>query len=220
MKICTHMHPVACAAVLLVALAAAPSAVRAMPSYLPVIEQAPAFNLIDTDRRPVSSRVLDGKVTLLAFMYTHCASVCPLVTERMAVIAQRLKQAGLLGTQAELVSITFDPKRDTPGWLAKYAKSHGAESPSWRFLSGSQSQIDALLRSYDFHVARGRTGDFDHVSRIYLIDSAGRIRQIYSLGFLDAETVLRDVGSLLDEQPADTKRVGAQAQTERQARSQ
>jgi hypothetical protein len=65
------------------------------------------------------------------------------------------------------------------------------------FLSGTPEQTATLLKQYDFAAIAEPTGDYEHVSRIYLIDSRGRIRQIYSVSFLDAGLVVRDVKSLI-----------------------
>ena len=43
-------------------------------------------------------------------------------------------------------------------------------------------------------------GPFTHQLRVYLIDSARRIRNIYSLGFLDPRLVVGDVRTLLLEE--------------------
>ena len=171
----------------------------AAPSYLPVIESAPSFSLVDSRGKYVTSAELRGKVLLLSFIYTHCITECPMVTSRLGQIANRLKGSGLLGTRAHLVSISFDPTRDTPSWLATYAESVGADGAWWLFLTGTPPEIAALLKRYDFYCQQRRTGDFDHVSRVYLIDQAGRIRQIYSTGFLNAEIVVRDIKSLVEE---------------------
>jgi protein SCO1 len=184
---------------LLAALVLRSAPVRAS-SYLPVIEPAPSFSLIDSGGRAVSSTQLRGSVLLLDFMYTHCTTVCPMVTERMAVLERRLRETGLLGHGATLVSISFDPARDTPDWLATYAKSVGADRKGWLFLTGSEKDVANLLERYDFHIRRTASGDFDHISRVYLIDPSGNIRNIYSVSFLDPLRVENDVNSLLAEQ--------------------
>jgi protein SCO1/2 len=167
-------------------------------SYLPVIEPAPRFALVDSEGHPATSAELDGQVVILAFMYTHCTTVCPMVTERMAAIAKRVGRAAPFGA-VRLVSISFDPARDTPAWLKTYSESIGADPRRWMFLSGSPEQLASVMKDYDFHVERKPTGDFDHVSRVYLIDTAARVRNIYSASFLDPPAVERDVNSLLAE---------------------
>src|SRR5271165_3623136 len=161
-----------------IAIAISPVAIAA-ESYLPIIEQAPHFLLTNVNGAEVGSAQLRGSVIVLTFMYTHCSSLCPLVTEEMKKIADRLGTEGLLGHGARLVSISFDPARDTPRWLKTYSEAAGVDPSTWMFLSGTPEQTAALLKQYDFAAKPGPTGDYEHVSRIYLIDSDGRVRQIY-----------------------------------------
>ena len=181
-------------------LAGARSAtVIAADSYLPVIEVAPSFALTNVDGSRVTAARLRGSVLLLTFMYTHCSGACPLVTERIKKLADRLQDEHVLGQNVKLVSISFDPARDTPRWLKTYSEAVGVNSNTWMFLSGTPDETALLLKRYDFEARRQPTGDYDHVSRVYLIDTAGRIRQIYSLPFLDEGLVLQDVKSLIPD---------------------
>jgi cytochrome oxidase Cu insertion factor (SCO1/SenC/PrrC family) len=56
-----------------------------------------------------------------------------------------------------------------------------------------------VLDGYDVHVTKLPDGDFEHVSRVYLIDASGNIRQIYAVSFLDPARVEGDINSLLAE---------------------
>src|SRR3989442_1646737 len=110
-----------------VVLTAAPPAARALdaperagaaalpgsPSpSLAVIGPAPPFTLVDPTGRSVSLADYAGRVVLLSFVYTTCRSACPLVTQRMAVLQRRLREAGLFGSRVGFVSITV---RSHPG---------------------------------------------------------------------------------------------------------
>jgi protein SCO1 len=185
-------------------LLAVAAVARASTSYLPTIETAPAFTLVDTEGRAFDSSRLAGSVVLLTFVYTHCTTVCPATTAKMAAIAKLLKRERALGDGARLVSISFDSERDSPRWLKTYGESVGADERGWLFLTGTRDQLASLLGRYNFHVERTRTGDFDHPSRAYLIDASGRIRQIYSVSLLDPQRVARDIDSLLGEQKPDS----------------
>src|SRR2546428_441513 len=61
---------------------------------LAVIGPAPPFALVDPTGRSVSLADYAGRVVLLSFVYTTCRSACPLVTQRMAVLQRRLREAG------------------------------------------------------------------------------------------------------------------------------
>src|SRR5438132_8891596 len=75
---------------------------------LAVIGPAPPFTLVDPAGRSVSLADYAGRVVLLSFVYTTCPSACPLVTQRMAVLQRRLREAGLFGARVGVVSIPGD----------------------------------------------------------------------------------------------------------------
>ncbi len=65
------------------------------------------------------------------------------------------------------------------------------------------SQLQPLLADFDQWVAKlhfpdGRwSGLFRHVLKVFLLDEENRVRNIYSVGFLDADLVLTDLRTLL-----------------------
>src|SRR5260370_35538347 len=103
----------------------------------------PDVTLIDQDGKAISMASLKGKPVLIDFIYTSCSSTCPVLTSKIAAVARELGPA--LGANVTIVSITLDPEHDTPAELASYAKSQGANSNSWRFLTGKHADIDQVL---------------------------------------------------------------------------
>src|SRR4051794_14896379 len=92
-------------------------------SRLAGIEKAPAFTLTDQAGKPLRSEDLKGKVLLVGFVFTTCNGSCPATTHRMGLVQRELKARGLLkGDRVRLVSITLDPKRDTPEVLRGYMR--------------------------------------------------------------------------------------------------
>ncbi len=69
-----------------------------------------------------------GRVGVYSFVYTHCQDTCRLLTATMAGVQQRLRAQGLLGSKVQMVSVTVDPDRDTPGVLAEYASRFHADA--------------------------------------------------------------------------------------------
>ncbi len=57
----------------------------------------------------------------------------------------------------------------------------------------------ATLNAYDQSVYRDESGTLSHILRVMLIDKQRRVRNIYSVSFLHADTVLSDVKTLLLE---------------------
>src|SRR4029077_159868 len=72
---------------------AAPLGPALHPS-LPIIKTAPDIDLRDAGDRPIALSRLRGDVVLVNFIYTTCTTTCPLLTQRMAILAEHLKEAG------------------------------------------------------------------------------------------------------------------------------
>jgi protein SCO1/2 len=169
------------------------------PYQLAVINQAPDFVLVDIKGQRVSLKDLKDKIKVISFIYTSCPDACPIVTARLSRLQAILKKEGVLGEKVRIVSISFDPDRDTERQLKRYADGFKANSDSWLFLRGTQEQTKKVLSDYDIWLKKLDDGTIDHVMRVYLVDGKDRIREIYNLGFLQPELVIRDIEMVLNE---------------------
>ena len=173
-------------------------AVSANPS-LSVIARAPEFVLSDTAGKPVRLSDYRGRVVLLAFVFTTCPGVCPLISKQMAALQDGLRQDGLFGRKADMLSVTVDPETDTAPVLAAYAKTYGADPAGWRFLRETPEKTKPVLKAYDEWTKLLPKGELDHPARVYLIDHNGNIREIYSLAFFNERQALIDMKKLIAE---------------------
>jgi protein SCO1/2 len=172
-------------------------------SRLAVIRPAPDCSLITQAGTPLRRRDLQGKVLLVSFIFTTCNGSCPATTHRMAQVLDTLKARGLAKDgRVRLLSISLDPARDTPEVLRNYMRLYDADATSWSFLTGSAEEIAQTLAAWGMWARPAANGQLDHPSRIFLVDGAGRIREIYNLSFLKPAWVAEDVALLLKEDVA------------------
>jgi cytochrome oxidase Cu insertion factor (SCO1/SenC/PrrC family) len=166
---------------------------------LAVIRAAPDFELADADGRTIRLSELRGRVALVSFIFTSCTAACPLLTQRMALLQQRLR-----GTTPHpvFVSITVDPARDSAAALAAYAARFGADRRSWHFVRDEPRALAAVLARWDEWTRPLPKGDVDHPARVHLVDPRGRVREIYSLEFFDERQAELDIRALLRETSA------------------
>ncbi|MGH7925262.1 MAG: SCO family protein [Candidatus Binatus sp.] len=151
----------------------------------------PQVSLLDQHDSPVLLASLKGKPVLIDFIYTSCASTCPLLTAKMAAIAHHLGPA--LGADVRIVSITLDPEHDTPAELAKYAKSHGADGNGWIFLTGPPAKIDQVLALFKLRRMRERDGTITHSVSAFLLGPDGHQVRQYNALDVSPEAVVADV---------------------------
>ncbi|MBI3317821.1 MAG: SCO family protein [Candidatus Omnitrophica bacterium] len=168
---------------------------RPLPGVAVFHEPVAGFLLTDQTGGPFGSENLRGKVWIADFIFTSCAGTCPGMTERM-----RLLQGRLPG-EIKLVSISVDPRRDTPEALARYAKAHQADSARWHFLTGPGEAIQRLARE-GFHlgISEGETREepIIHSVRFALVDRKGALRGLYDASDPPAlERLIADARALL-----------------------
>ena len=139
---------------------------------LDVGSRVPDFTLTDQTGRPVSFADFAGKVVALNFIYTRCAlpQFCLRVTNNFGVLQKRFQRE--LGRDLVLLTITFDPERDTPQVLARYAEQWKADASTWRFLTGEVNSVRRVcgLFGVDAFVDEGL---INHTLRTAVIDRRG-----------------------------------------------
>jgi protein SCO1/2 len=102
----------------------------------------PPFQLQDDRGQPISQEVFRGHPTIVSFLFTRCDTICPITTMKMAKIQEKTFD---VGSKVKLVSISVDPKYDTPDKLAEYAQRYHADPARWRFITGDYDAIYRLV---------------------------------------------------------------------------
>ncbi len=169
--------------------AAVPAAVGDAPVAAPAVEEPgpvnPRYVLVDTRGRMVGNEDFPGRFQLITFGYTFCPDVCPTTLATMVQVRRRL---GDLGGRLQLVFITLDPERDTPGVLAKYAEYFG---PGITALTGPPELVQAAadhyritFRRYAHPGAKAGFYSIDHTTGLYLLGPDGQfiVRLPYDAG--------------------------------------
>ena len=152
------------------------------------------------------------KFVVLSFIFTSCNDVngCPLATFVLGQLQQRLGADTRLKDQVRMVSLSFDPDFDTPQVMVEYGKKFNRNNYDWRFLTtASTERLQPLLRGFnqpvqkEYNEAGEYTGNISHILRVFLLDKASRVRNIYSVSFLHADTVINDIITLALEEGDD-----------------
>jgi len=156
---------------------------------------------------------MGDKIVLLSFIYSTCSDVngCPLATAVFHKISQKLQKQPEIAKKLRLLTLSFNPQYDTPKAMRHYASGFKDSGLDWHFLTTrSETELNPILDQYQQNIqkifdAQGNfTGTFSHILRVYLIDTHKQIRNIYSVSFLHADTLINDVKTLLLEQKTVT----------------
>lgn len=108
----------------------------------------PEFTLMDQDGAEATKSIFDGRMTLLAFSFTNCPTVCPIIHSHLV----RLIHEPLRMTPVRIVTISVDPKHDTPEALRDYSEKLGVDSTRWRMLTGDEATIRSIVTSMRFAI--------------------------------------------------------------------
>ena len=133
------------------------------------------FTLVSTNDGNVTDQTYRGKWLLIFFGYTFCPDACPTALNSISVALEKL---GADAGKLQPLFVTVDPQRDTREVLAEYLKSFDSRIVG---LTGSQDQIDRVVKEYRVYVASQKSetqGDdnylVSHSAYIYLMDPQGK----------------------------------------------
>ena len=131
--------------------------------------------------------LIDGKIVIVNFIYTHCPDMCGLSTARMSYVRDELGDR--IGKDIFIVSVSLDPERDTPEALQTYSEAFGRQE-GWDFITGDPEQIKEIR----FKLGERARKPSEHRTDMTIgNDNTGRFRRISLMGNLQmlAETVRR-----------------------------
>jgi protein SCO1 len=164
----------------------APVATAGFVQILREGEQVPNQPFVDQNgKKRTFAEIRDGHAMALTFMYTKCPmpTYCPMMDRNFAEVQKQIKANPALRDKARLLSVSFDPKNDTPPVLKKHAKELGADPALWNFATGDQDAIDRFAMSFGLTLIRGEAPDpneIGHTLRTAIIGRDGKLVKAYT----------------------------------------
>jgi protein SCO1/2 len=146
-----------------------------------------------------------GHITVMGFIYTHCPDICPMTTHNMYLVQKQLNEEGI--DNVKFVALSFDPDRDTPEVLTKFAEIRDLDFNSWTFLTGQKNTVDEMMKRFDVKAIKtderiDEEGNLEysmmHTDRISLIDENGILRKNYKGSTLNLKELINDIKTLED----------------------
>jgi len=153
--------------------------------YLAPGDPVPNQAFVNQDGRAVDFNSIRGnRAMAVTFIYTKCPipTFCPAMDRQFAGAQALIKDKGLAG-KAALLSVSFDPKNDTPAVLKQHAKTLGADPAVWTFATGDRDEIDRFASSLLLTLVRGAAPNPDeigHTLRTTVVDKNGKIAKSYA----------------------------------------
>jgi protein SCO1/2 len=157
------------------------------------------FSLINQNGDTITQEFYKDKIYVADFFFTTCQTICPIMTDHMKDIQQKLKD----DNDVLLLSHSVTPEIDSVAQLKRYALEKGVMDSKWNLVTGDKKQIYELARkSYLAVKTDGDGGPYDmiHTENFMLIDKKNQIRGFYDgTNEEDIERLLNDIEVLKEE---------------------
>lgn len=157
-----------------------PARAEAPTSVLRVGQKVPNFTLTDQFGKPFEMKSTKGKVVLVTFLYTQCPypEKCPMLAEKLSKTRDLLDTIDGGKDKFHVISITLDPKKDTPEYLLKYAQGHDRAEPNWSFLTGKQADIAKVAALFGIVFWTEKNGVIEHNIRTAIVGADGKLVEL------------------------------------------
>lgn len=162
----------------------------------------PVFELIDQNGEPFGTAQLRDRVWIASFLFTSCGASCPTLAAQLGNLQGRL---AVHGDRVRIVSLTVDPETDTPERLRAFGERFDADFSRWVFLTGDPGTVREVHEHAFLQPEATRTEldvapgyDVFHGTAVLLFDTQLRCRGIYRMDRVGHDTLVRDVGRLLE----------------------
>ena len=137
---------------------------------------------------PVTLKDFRGRIVMIYFGYMSCPDVCPTALASMSAAIKQLNETAQAQIQPLFISV--DPERDQLENLAVFSSYF---YPTMLGLTGNITDLKQLTQQYGTFFQYTPLPDselgytVDHTSRIFLIDTAGKLVQTLSHRATSAE---------------------------------
>ena len=136
------------------------------------------FELINQNGDTITEEFYDDKIYVADFFFTTCLTICPIMTDHMIEIQEKIKD----DEDILLLSHTVFPVTDSVPVLKEYAVEKGVLDEKWNLVTGDKKQIyDLARKSYLATKSTGDGGKYDmiHTENFVLVDKKKQIRGFY-----------------------------------------
>lgn len=185
---------------------------QAKPDYKPAVtyndlepgEAIPDFHFLNQSGRQISLAEFKGKVLLLTFIYTRCPlpDFCVRMSHNFAEIDKELAADPTLSAKTHLLSVSFDPKYDTPAVLRSYGGAYTGKYTQetfahWDFAAPAEKKLPQLLQFFDVGATPEADHTITHSLSTVVIAPDGKLYKWYPGNEWTVDQAMADIKTLL-----------------------
>jgi protein SCO1 len=179
------------------------------PDYKPMVQYhvpaegdaVPDFKFTNQAGKKIHFDQLRGKVVLVTFIYTRCPlpDFCPKMNHNFSEIDKALAANPGVYSRTHLLTISFDPKSDTPSVLKQYGQRYvgtGGRFTHWEFVVPPASELNQVTEWFDVGVSAAQDGSITHSLSTVLVDKEGKVAAFYPDNEWTAAEVIQKIESI------------------------
>lgn len=181
---------------------------QAKPDYKPKVsyhtptpgETVPDFRMLNQSNHEIGLNQFRGKVVLMTFIYTRCplTDYCLRMSKNFAEMDKALQSDPKLFAETHLLSVSFDPKFDTPKVLRAYGGSYTGKGAKetfdhWDFAAPSETDLAKLEQFFSVGVTPGENGTLQHSLSTVVLDKEGKVLAYYPTNDWKVDEVLAKI---------------------------
>ena len=179
----------------------ASGAAASLPAEAKPGDEVPNYTLKNQDGKEIRLHNYRGKALLLTFIYTRCPlpEYCTLMSNNFAQVDRQLQQNPEVYARTHLLSISIDPKFDTPQVLRSYGAAHTERYENetfahWEFASGDQVKDLAQFFGLRYFTENDQ---IMHGLKTVIVAPDGKVAKIYSDNTWKPEDVANELKRIL-----------------------
>jgi len=193
-----------------ISVSAPPNANQAAPpvneNFAQVGQKAPDFSLINQDGKRITLADFHGKALAITFIYRECPlpDYCIKMSKNFSDLANQLSADKDAKDKIRLLSISFDPERDTPEKLKEYGTGYlgSAQKPDftiWQLAVGSDKEVRAIADFFglQYEVDQNNKALINHSLVTAVVSPEGKVTKIFKGNDWTTGDLLRELRTAL-----------------------
>ncbi|NNE67165.1 MAG: redoxin domain-containing protein [Pyrinomonadaceae bacterium] len=176
-------------------------------------KKLPAFSLTNQDGKTISPDNFKGKGLAITFIYAQCPlpAYCILMSKNFSDLANQINAEEELKNTYRLLSISFDPARDTPEKLKSYGigylgrGSKATDFVVWQLAVGEDKEVRKIadFAGLRYEVDEKDKTQFTHSLRTLVVAPDGTIKKVFTGNDWKAEDLLREMKSAMNAESGE-----------------
>ena len=171
-------------------------------NYVQIGKPVPDFKLVNQDGKPLLFKELAGKAYAITFIYRECPlpEYCIKLSKQFSDLANIIAETDNLKDDLRLVSISFDPERDTPAKLKDYGKGYlGKDSKAdfniWQLAVADDAETRKIADFFglQYSVDPSNKALINHSMITAVVGPDGTIKKIYKGSDFTPEQLLQEM---------------------------